>query len=325
MQRYQDSVLTQNANGVTVVGTGLTVTVYNAGTVVLATIYSDNGVTSVDQLTTPIITDINGRFEFYATNGRYDITITGEAITTITVQDIYLEDLSQFFGGNYADNTGTVNALAASYPTVVTNTLADGYPLEIDTSILGTNTGTVTMTPILLGTTIVTRPVLKFNGVRSLVNLVAGDVPTVAQLRYNMDALAWVLINPVAGEVIASPDVHGTIALVTNTLATVASIVLSVGDWDVTGVVMFALAATTYASHSLAGSNSATTMGAICTYADSTENQTAPTYGSVITKVIPARCYKVTVPTTVYLLANLTFTTSTAAAVGIITARRAAQ
>lgn len=100
MQRYQDSVLIQSPTGAPRVGAGLTVTVYNTGTSVLASVYSDNGVTLVNQTTNPITTDANGRFEFYAANGHYDAVISGPTITSITITDILLEDLTQLFGGN---------------------------------------------------------------------------------------------------------------------------------------------------------------------------------------------------------------------------------
>lgn len=50
---------------------GATVTVYNAGTTTLATIYSNNGVTAKSN---PFLTDtFDGRYNFYAANGTYDI------------------------------------------------------------------------------------------------------------------------------------------------------------------------------------------------------------------------------------------------------------
>ena len=324
MQQYQDSVLTQNASGITVVGAGLTVHVYNAGTVVPATVYSDNGITVIDQLLAPITTDINGKFEFYAANGRYDVTITGATITSITVPDILLEDLTLFFGGNYADNLGTVNALAASYPNAVTSVLSDGYPIEVDTSVLGTNTGAVTITPTLRGVVQATAAVLKYNGVRALVPVVAGDMPTVAQLRYNMSSLLWVLINPVAGEVIIATVAVGSVALTSGVVATVTSVALPVGDWDVTGLLTTSPAATTSLTAVASAINTAAALPAAGTYV--ADYRTAYVPGAVaITRACQTARLKLTVPTTVYLLASVQFTVSTATAGGTITARRAAQ
>ena len=325
MQQYQDSVLTQNASGITVVGAGLTVHVYTAGTVVPATVYSDNGITVIDQLLAPITTDINGKFEFYAANGRYDVTITGATITSITVPDILLEDLTQFFGGNYADNLGTVNALAASYPNAVTSVLSDGYPIEIDTSVLGTNTGTVTITPTLRGVVQATAAVLKYNGVRALVPVVAGDMPTIAQLRYNMTLLLWVLINPVVGEVLSATAAVGAVALTAATPATVTSLTLPVGDWDITGIVNLTSAATTSITQKACGIHTvAAALPAAGTYVNELNAANVP---GVATQAVAANTVrlKVAVPTIVYLVASAAFTVAALTAGGTITARRVAQ
>jgi len=93
MQKYHDSVLLQYlSTGTPQIGSGLTVKVYKAGTGTLATIYSDNGITAIDQTAAPVVTDINGNFAFYAADGRYDINISGSGLTTIVVSDIELED-----------------------------------------------------------------------------------------------------------------------------------------------------------------------------------------------------------------------------------------
>jgi len=58
---------------------GATVTVYIAGTTTLATIYSDNGVTTKAN---PFTTDIyDGRYNFYAANGAYDLTFRYQSVT----------------------------------------------------------------------------------------------------------------------------------------------------------------------------------------------------------------------------------------------------
>lgn len=58
---------------------GATVTVYNAGTLVLATIYSDNLSTPKAN---PFTADSNGYIFFYAADGRYDVVISGTGIAT---------------------------------------------------------------------------------------------------------------------------------------------------------------------------------------------------------------------------------------------------
>lgn len=58
---------------------GATVSVYNSSTATLATIYSDNGVTPKSN---PFLTDaLDGRFNFYAANGVYDIVYVYPGVT----------------------------------------------------------------------------------------------------------------------------------------------------------------------------------------------------------------------------------------------------
>jgi len=69
MQSHKNALLTRGGEVVP----GASVYVYNAGTVTAATIYSDNGTTSITQ---PIITNQDGEYEFWAADGVYDVHIT---------------------------------------------------------------------------------------------------------------------------------------------------------------------------------------------------------------------------------------------------------
>jgi len=66
-------------------GKKATITVYDAGTVNLSTIYADEdgGVKS-----NSFDTDDYGRFSFYADQGRYDIQVSGVGITTYKIEDV---------------------------------------------------------------------------------------------------------------------------------------------------------------------------------------------------------------------------------------------
>ncbi len=197
MQRYQDSVLLKNATtGVTVVGSGLTATIYNAGTLVLASIYSTNSLaTLIDQALTPLITDANGNFFFYAPDGRYDITISGLGITSFTKSDIILEDLALFFGGNYADATGTADAITADFPNAPINALADGYPFTVD--IVSNNlTTTPTFQPTLKGVVQTARVIVKPGIANTYVPVCKGDLNGLCQLVYDSINLRYKLLNP---------------------------------------------------------------------------------------------------------------------------------
>lgn len=91
--------------GVTVVTTGIasttkvlgifpgaTVSVFNQGTVVLASIFGDNGITPKSN---PFVSDsTTGLAFFYSANGRYDIQLSGTGFSTFTLADIELTDIS---------------------------------------------------------------------------------------------------------------------------------------------------------------------------------------------------------------------------------------
>ena len=68
MEHYSRPLQDQNGNAIS----GATVTVYTAGTTTLASIFSDNGVTS---RANPFTTAITGLVDFYAANGVYDLKI----------------------------------------------------------------------------------------------------------------------------------------------------------------------------------------------------------------------------------------------------------
>lgn len=111
------------------------------------------------------------------------------------------------------------------------------------------------------------------------------------------------------------------VSLTTATPATITSISLTAGDWNIEGVVDYIPAATTNLGLVQYGTNSvAATIGAQDTYG-------ADFYGAVIGaniigEVIPKTRYLLTATTTIYLVANATFTVSTCTAAGRIVARR---
>lgn len=90
MQKYQNNV--QNTFGDAV--SGVTVTIRTNPGGVLATIFSDNGVTGKAN---PFTNDSDGEFFFYAANGRYNIELSGPI--TETKSDVLLLDVATS-GGN---------------------------------------------------------------------------------------------------------------------------------------------------------------------------------------------------------------------------------
>ncbi len=70
-------------------GSTTTITVKIAGTATLATIFSDNALTAQ---TNPYNTDSEGRFLFYAANGRYDVVIDDGLPTEAAIVDVFIYD-----------------------------------------------------------------------------------------------------------------------------------------------------------------------------------------------------------------------------------------
>lgn len=89
MQQYFNVV--QNQAGVPV--PGAQVNVYLTGTTNPATLYSDDGVTPT---TNPVFTDNLGRFNFFIADGRYDMVISGARISTFTVTNVEIADVTEF-------------------------------------------------------------------------------------------------------------------------------------------------------------------------------------------------------------------------------------
>ena len=89
MQKYHDVVLDNNGNAVL----SATITVTNNSDGTAATIYSDNGTTTIAGGTFTS-SSVDGAYSFYAANGRYDIAITKTGFTTESLTDILLEDFT---------------------------------------------------------------------------------------------------------------------------------------------------------------------------------------------------------------------------------------
>lgn len=86
MQKYQNTVLNAQL-GTPVVSAQ--VSVFDNGTGLPATVYSDDGITVAAQ---PLVTDADGAFFFYAPNGRYNLQIYYKTVLVATVTDILLDD-----------------------------------------------------------------------------------------------------------------------------------------------------------------------------------------------------------------------------------------
>lgn len=127
------------------------------------------------------------------------------------------------------------------------------------------------------------------------------------------------------GEYIESSVAQGSaIALTTATTANITSIVLTPGDWNVFGVVgLLPAASTSITTRSGGSSATSATLGALGSFFASPSAATVPgAVGQV--HVIPTVRVQVAAgsSTTIYLVAQSTFTVSTMSAYGLISARR---
>jgi hypothetical protein len=129
MQAYQNTALITN-NGVTAPWVGASCAVYLKGTLTLATIYSDNGITTTAN---PLTTSATGNIFFYAADGRYDVTVSGTGYATVTIPDVLLEDVTN--ASPITASTLTVTG-AATFATGITG----GLPVSGPLAVTGTST-----------------------------------------------------------------------------------------------------------------------------------------------------------------------------------------
>jgi len=143
MQKYQNNVT--NRAGDAVRGLQVTVNVAGGG---LATIYSDNVGTVRSN---PLTTDASGYFEFYAADGRYNITVPGGGYTDVMINDtlvgingaVKVVDLAASTGATLVGTTaGTVQSDLNARPTTAALAAADGSGL----GFLQSGTGAIART-----------------------------------------------------------------------------------------------------------------------------------------------------------------------------------
>jgi len=88
MMKWQDVVIDSLSRPVS----NVTILVRPTGiTTATSVLYAAS--TGTTTASNPITADANGRFSFYAANGRYDLVITGAGINTTTQSDVMLEDV----------------------------------------------------------------------------------------------------------------------------------------------------------------------------------------------------------------------------------------
>ena len=164
-----------------------TITVYNAGTAVLATIYADAGGTIVKD--NPFITDVLGRFQFFAASGAYDLEVSGTGITTYKVESIPLGNpppVIQNKTDNYAAIPGDLNGIitinSASDKTIMLPTV-DSLNIGEFLTIIKLGAGAVTILRADSDT---------INGAAQAKNAMGDDLFSTITLRL-LSATAWVI------------------------------------------------------------------------------------------------------------------------------------
>jgi len=104
-------------NAATGVGTLATITVYVAGTENISTIYSTAG--GAAKLN-PFNTDANGRFNFYANQGKYDIQVSGLGLTTYKIENVSFVAISPYIDvREYASFSAAIDAIGADKATLL--------------------------------------------------------------------------------------------------------------------------------------------------------------------------------------------------------------
>lgn len=104
MQQFFDTVGAIDGEGDVIVLAGASVTVYDAGTANVASIYSDDGVTVKDN---PFLSGEEGQISFYASDGRYDIYVYLSPYKPVKILDILLEDPTTSSSGEMSTHLST--------------------------------------------------------------------------------------------------------------------------------------------------------------------------------------------------------------------------
>lgn len=101
-----------------------TITVYDAGTENKSSIWSDSGGTIIKD--NPFQTDALGRFQFFASPGKYDIEVSGTGITTYKIGNMNLADVTK--STELTDMPGTLGVPNAGKAPIVKG---DGLGYEL--------------------------------------------------------------------------------------------------------------------------------------------------------------------------------------------------
>jgi hypothetical protein len=244
---------------------------------------------------------------FYVWDGSVWAQVQG--VTTNTAQTITGQ--KTFTQSIIASAGVTGNATTAT-------TLATGRTIAISGAVTGTATSfdgsaNITIPAVIASGATITSPVLAGTATGLLTSTVIQGVT---------DGVA--AVSGIVGQVVQSTlAVASAVSLTTATAATVTSISLPAGEWYVNGQVDYRAAATTSITILTQGiSTTAATLGAQDTFSRNVSTAFVPTASNDVGLPIRGQALSLTATTTVYLVANATFTLNTLSAYGTIQARR---
>lgn len=237
---------------------------------------------------------------------------------------------------NWIAGGGTADAITATYSPAVT-ALVDGMLLSARATAANATT-----TPTFAPNGLTARTITRQGGSA----LAAGDIPgnlSEQMYRYNLANTRWELLNPSSSRLVIGTTTNDSaaagsvgeftsssissasaVSLTTQTAKTVTSISLTAGDWDVEGIVWFAPAASTNTVSNIAAIS--LTNNTLPSLTDGTTAVTFDSFSAVVAGfwTYPTGTLRVSISgtTTVYLIAQSSFTVSTETAYGTIRARR---
>ncbi len=281
--------------------------------------------------------NVGGGFSFHQKTG------ASSALTLITVIGDPTFAETDYFVNNVV--TGFIGSSAVeTYMGTVTNTPFTFYPHNLSRTVAfyptggitldGATSGTLTLTPpAVAGSSIVTLPAGTTNfsatgGASQVVKQdTAGGAFTVGTVITSGLTCTATNDNAAAGKigeyVVSNIVVASGVALTTATPLNVTSISLTAGDWDARGTVAFSPAAGTLIVDMKGGINTVTnTLPTLSGTAPLVDIPLSPSAGIGATIPVGVGRLSLGATTTVYLVAQSTFTVSTCKAYGFISARR---
>lgn len=239
-------------------------------------------------------------------------TATTDTAQTITGQKTFTQSIIAS-GGVTGNVTGDVSGNAGT-----ATTLQTARTIGISGSVTGTATsfnGSANITipaTITTGATI-TSPNLAGTATGSLISTVLQGITNGVTANTGF-----------VGEIISSTLAVGSaVPLTSGTTSDVTSISLTAGEWYVNGQVDYRAAASTSITILTQGVNSTSaTLGAQDTFSRNVSTAFVPTASNDVGLPVRGQAISLTATTTIYLVANATFTVSTLSAYGTLQARR---